>query len=127
MIELASGGGCWQAKAASPSMPRVSPPSGWDWDLWLAIAPTAVATYFGPKNYATNCGIVFSAYGIGAILVSLTAGFAKDIFGSYTRAFHVSGSLATVGVIIALTSYSAGFTPLCLPAVAQSGGAGSAR
>ena len=70
---------------------------------WLAIAPTAVATYFGPKNYATNYGIVFSAYGIGAILASLTAGFAKDIFGSYTRAFHVSGSLATVGVIIALT------------------------
>ena len=70
---------------------------------WLAIAPTAVATYFGPKNYATNYGIVFSAYGIGAILASLSAGFAKDIFGSYTRAFHVSGSLATVGVIIALT------------------------
>ncbi len=31
------------------------------------------------------------------------AGFAKDIFGSYIHAFHVSGSLATVGVIIALT------------------------
>ena len=26
---------CWQAKAASSSMPRVSPPSGWDWDLGL--------------------------------------------------------------------------------------------
>ena len=70
---------------------------------WLAIAPTAVATYFGPKNYATNYGIVFSAYGIGAILASLTAGFAKDIFGSYIRAFHVTGSLATLGVLIALT------------------------
>ena len=35
---------------------------------WLAIAPTAVATYFGVKNYPTNYGIVFSAYGIGAIL-----------------------------------------------------------
>jgi MFS transporter, OFA family, oxalate/formate antiporter len=70
---------------------------------WLAIAPTTVATYFGAKNYATNYGIVFSAYGIGAILASLSAGFAKDIFGSYIHAFHVSGSLATVGVIIALT------------------------
>jgi len=70
---------------------------------WLAIAPTAVATYFGPKNYATNYGIVFSAYGIGAILATLTAGKAKDIFGSYIYAFYVTGALATVGVIIALT------------------------
>jgi MFS family permease len=70
---------------------------------WLAIAPTAVATYFGLKNLATNYGIVFSAYGVGAILATLSAGFAKDIFGSYIHAFHVSGSLATVGVIIALT------------------------
>ncbi|MGB2612828.1 MAG: hypothetical protein WBC80_27965, partial [Isosphaeraceae bacterium] len=70
---------------------------------WLAIAPTAVATYFGAKNYPTNYGIVFSAYGIGAILGSLSAGFVRDIFGSYLRVFHVSGSLATVGVIIALT------------------------
>ena len=70
---------------------------------WFAIAPTAVATYFGPKNYPTNYGIIFSAYGIGAILGSLSAGFVRDIFGSYMHAFHVSGSLATVGVIIALT------------------------
>jgi MFS transporter, OFA family, oxalate/formate antiporter len=69
---------------------------------WLAIAPTATATYFGPKNYATNYGIIFSAYGIGAILATYSAGFAKDIFGSYIHAFHVSGSLATLGVIIAL-------------------------
>jgi OFA family oxalate/formate antiporter-like MFS transporter len=70
---------------------------------WLAIAPTATATYFGAKNYATNYGIVFSAYGIGAIVASFSAGFAKDILGSYIHAFHVSGSLATLGVIIALT------------------------
>ena len=70
---------------------------------WLAIAPTAVATYFGAKNYPTNYGIVFSAYGIGAILGSLSAGVVKDIFGSYLNVFHVSGSLATVGIIIALT------------------------
>jgi len=70
---------------------------------WLAIAPTATATYFGPKNYATNYGVIFSAYGIGAIAATLAAGFVRDFFGTYTRAFHVSGSLATLGVIIALT------------------------
>src|SRR5208283_1770559 len=70
---------------------------------WLAIAPTATAAYFGAKNYATNYGIIFSAYGIGAIAASLSAGIVRDFFGSYIRVFHVSGSLATVGVLIALT------------------------
>jgi len=62
-----------------------------------------VATYFGPKNYATNYGIVFSAYGIGAIAASFIAGFAKDILKSYIYAFYVTGGLATLGVLIALT------------------------
>jgi hypothetical protein len=55
------------------------------------------------KNYTTIYGIIFSDYGIGAIAASLSDGFANDILGSYIRAFHVTGSLATVGIIIALT------------------------
>ena len=35
---------------------------------WLAIAPTSTTTFFGAKNYARNYGVVFFAYGIGAIL-----------------------------------------------------------
>ena len=40
---------------------------------WLAIAPTATATYFGIKNSAANYGVIFSAYGIGAIAAGLIA------------------------------------------------------
>ena len=70
---------------------------------WLAIAPTATATYFGIKNSAANYGVIFSAYGIGAIASGLIAGQAKDVFGSYIYAFYVTGGLALVGIIIALT------------------------
>ena len=70
---------------------------------WLAIAPTATATYFGIKNSAANYGVIFSAYGIGAIAAGLIAGQAKDVFGSYIYAFYVTGGLALVGIIIALT------------------------
>ncbi len=70
---------------------------------WLAIAPTATATYFGIKNSAANYGVIFSAYGIGAIAAGLIAGQAKDLFGSYIYAFYVTGGLALVGIIIALT------------------------
>jgi len=37
---------------------------------WLAIAPTATTIFFGVKNYAKNYGLVFFAYGIGAILAA---------------------------------------------------------
>ena len=70
---------------------------------WLAIAPTGTATFFGIKNSAANYGIIFSAYGIGAIAAGLIAGQAKDVFGSYIYAFYVTGALAALGIIIALT------------------------
>jgi len=70
---------------------------------WLAIAPTATATYFGIKNSADNYGVIFSAYGIGAIAAGLISGQAKDVFGSYIYAFYVTGGLALVGIVIALT------------------------
>ena len=70
---------------------------------WLAIAPTATATFFGIQKSAANYGVIFSAYGIGALAGGLIAGQAKDVFGSYIYAFYVTGGLALVGIILALT------------------------
>ena len=79
-------------------MPRVSPPSGWDWDL-LAIAPTATATYSH-----------------------------RTIQHPYPSPPCKRNSLESEARQLSPPrSYSAGFTPRRLPAVAQSGGAGSAR
>jgi MFS family permease len=68
---------------------------------WLAIAPTATASFFGMKNYERNYGVVFFAYGLGAILGGLISGKAKDIFGSFTFAFYPTAVLAVVGIVIA--------------------------
>jgi MFS family permease len=68
---------------------------------WLAIAPTATNTFFGVKNYAKNYGLVFLAYGAGAILGGIVSGQAKDTFGSYAVAFYPTAGLAIVGIIIA--------------------------
>ncbi|MFB2938718.1 OFA family MFS transporter [Aerosakkonemataceae cyanobacterium BLCC-F154] len=68
---------------------------------WLAIAPTATLTLFNPTNYAQNYGIVFTAYGVGALFGTIVAGRIRDIFGSYTLAFYVTAILAIVGIICA--------------------------
>ncbi|EDX71336.1 transporter, major facilitator family [Coleofasciculus chthonoplastes PCC 7420] len=68
---------------------------------WLAIAPTATLILFPPEDYAKNYGIVFTAYGAGALLGTLAIGQLRDLFGSYTYAFYPTAILAIIGIIIA--------------------------
>ena len=68
---------------------------------WLAIAPTATATYFGTKDYARNYGLVFTAYGAGAVIGNILAGQAKDVFGVYISVFPYVAALTVIGCIVA--------------------------
>jgi MFS transporter, OFA family, oxalate/formate antiporter len=67
---------------------------------WLAIAPTSTLTFFNPQNYAQNYGIVFTAYGVGALSGTLIAGQVRDIFGSYTNFFYPTAALGVLGIIL---------------------------
>jgi MFS family permease len=68
---------------------------------WLAIAPAATASYFGTKDYARNYGLVFTAYGVGAIIGNLMAGAAKDTLGGYVNVFPYVAVLAAIGIVVA--------------------------
>jgi OFA family oxalate/formate antiporter-like MFS transporter len=67
---------------------------------WLAIAPTSTLILFRSTDYTKNYGIVFTAFGTGALLGTLTVGHIRDVFGSYTSFFYVTGLLAIVGIVI---------------------------
>ncbi|MCX7858429.1 MAG: MFS transporter, partial [Deltaproteobacteria bacterium] len=69
---------------------------------WLAIAPAATAGFFGLEGYAQKYGVVFLAYGLGAILGGIISGSAKDAFGSYTMAFYPTAGMAILGIILAI-------------------------
>lgn len=69
---------------------------------WLAIAPAATAAFFGMKNYARNYGLVFFAYGLGAIIGGLISGFAKDLFGGFDFAFKPTAVLAILGILLSI-------------------------
>lgn len=68
---------------------------------WLAIAPTSTGIFFGKKHYAQNYGVVFTAFGAGAILGTLISSNIKDITGSYLGMFPILAGLAILGMIIA--------------------------
>ena len=70
---------------------------------WLAIAPTTTGAYFGTGDYPRCYGVVFLAYGAGAIAGPQLAGFIKTSTGSYIGVFPYVLVLAVAGIIIAFT------------------------
>ena len=68
---------------------------------WLAIAPTTTLRFFNPDRYAQNYGLVFTAYGVGALLGTLATGQIRDWFGTYTYAFYPMALLAIIGIGVA--------------------------
>jgi OFA family oxalate/formate antiporter-like MFS transporter len=68
---------------------------------WLAIAPTATASYFGTCDYPRCYGVVFLAFGAGAIAGPQFAGFIRTTTGSYIGVFPWVFTLAIIGFVIA--------------------------
>ena len=69
---------------------------------WLAIAPTATATLFGTKHYGKNYGLIFTSYGVGALLGGFLSGMIRDATGGYLPVFVPVMILAAVGFLIAI-------------------------
>ena len=67
---------------------------------WLSIAPTTTIRNYGIEHYSQNYGVVFTAYGIGAIIGVLTSGVLIDIHGNYHFIFYLIIALSLFGSVI---------------------------
>ncbi|MEG0774603.1 hypothetical protein [Clostridium sp.] len=67
---------------------------------WLAIAPASTLGLYGTKYYSQNYGVMFTAYGIGAIIGVYTSGMLKDTFGSYQAVFYFIIASCIVGMLL---------------------------
>ena len=70
---------------------------------WLAIAPAATATLFGAKDSAKNYGLVFTAYGAGAIIGGIISAQARDMLASFQPFFIIVALLGVVGIAVVYT------------------------
>lgn len=68
---------------------------------WLAIAPASTARFFGTSDYPRCYGVIFLAYGAGAIAGPQIAGYIREVTGSYQGVFPVVAVLAAFGLIVA--------------------------
>ncbi|PKM56243.1 MAG: MFS transporter [Firmicutes bacterium HGW-Firmicutes-5] len=67
---------------------------------WLAIAPTSTLLLYGGKNYSQNYGVVFTAYGIGAIAGVYISGLLFDYFNNHDVIFYFIMSLCLLGIVL---------------------------
>jgi OFA family oxalate/formate antiporter-like MFS transporter len=67
---------------------------------WLAIAPTSTLAMYGTKHYSQNYGVVFTAYGIGAIIGVLASGLLMDVLNNYHSIFYFVIGLCVTGIFL---------------------------
>jgi predicted MFS family arabinose efflux permease len=67
---------------------------------WLAIAPATTLRCFPAGRYAEIYGLVFTAYGVGALVGTLAIGQLRDWFGTYSAAFYPLAGLAVLGLVL---------------------------
>lgn len=66
---------------------------------WLAIAPAATLKLYGMKHYSQNYGLLFTAYGLGAIAGVSTSGLLLDLHESYYFVFYYVIILCLMGIL----------------------------
>lgn len=75
----------------------------------FALFPVLVASGFGTKYLGMNYGLVFSAFGVGA-LTSLIGSKLLDITNSFTPAFLLAGVTTVIGLLLLLALHRRNLT-----------------
>ncbi len=68
----------------------------------LAVFPTLTAEYYGLKNYGTNYGVLYTAWGIGGAIGAAVVGYSMTQGGGYTLAYTISAVMMGVCIVLAL-------------------------
>jgi MFS transporter, OFA family, oxalate/formate antiporter len=66
----------------------------------LAVFPAMTKDYFGPKNFAMNYGIVYTAWGLGGFMVSQLASSIMDTYNSFEFAYLLAAAMLVVAAVM---------------------------
>jgi nitrate/nitrite transporter NarK len=76
---------------------------GFNYGTNLSLFPAFAKDFWGLKNFGTNYGILFTAWGVGAFVLVRLAETLKAQSGSYTTSFAVAAILLLVAANLSLT------------------------
>jgi nitrate/nitrite transporter NarK len=70
----------------------------------LALFPSATKDYFGLKSFGLNYGLMFTAWGVGGLILPRIAGMIKDATGKEDLAFIIASGLMVCGALLTFVS-----------------------
>ena len=77
---------------------------GFNYGTNLSLFPSFTKDLYGLKNFGVNYGIVFTAWGVGGLVLSgLSQRLLASSGGSFSSSFVTAGILLAVGAILAFT------------------------
>lgn len=62
----------------------------------LSLFPSTVSDYYGMKNFGTNYGVLYTAWGIAGAIGPVIAGWVVDTTGTYNMAYTISAALMAI-------------------------------
>lgn len=66
----------------------------------FSLFPATTADFFGVKNLGVNYGLVFTGWGVAAIVGPILGGMVVDRTGSYTSSYITAGILLVIGAVL---------------------------
>jgi len=70
----------------------------------LTIFPSATKDNFGLKSLGLNYGVMFTAWGVGGLILPRIAGMVKDVTGKEDIAFYIASGLMVCGALLVLAN-----------------------
>jgi nitrate/nitrite transporter NarK len=76
---------------------------GFNYGTNLSLFPSLTKDYFGLKNFGSNYGLIFSAWGMGGFVFPRMAQMLVARTGSYNTAYIITAGLLLVSAFLAIT------------------------
>ncbi|MGE4571583.1 MAG: MFS transporter [Candidatus Izemoplasmatales bacterium] len=67
---------------------------------WLAIAPNAIKTIYGINNYSKRYGVLFTAYGLGAIIGVSVSGLILDALNATQALYLIIMGISLISLFV---------------------------
>lgn len=75
---------------------------GFNYGTNLSLFPLFTKSLWGLKNFGTNYGIMFTAWGVGGFIMSRLSQMLTARTGSYNSSFAIAGILLIAGIVLTL-------------------------
>ncbi len=73
---------------------------GFSYGTLLSVFPSLTADLYGLKNYGTNYGIVYLAWGLSGVLAPVVADIVYDATGEFTIAYFICAGLMALCIVL---------------------------